>query len=162
MMRFLHNRPLLPLFCLFLLAACTNGERSYRITAVNYSKGLDTLFAKDKTDAFRNALQKATIEVTIADDTLMTVKGIPSMPELTLHRLKARKNSDMPKHTYRASDKDGYTLDISLSGRGFKDFTLKTRALYLFPEKIGADKLTLSPSDTRKWQATVEVKGEKE
>lgn len=144
------------------LMACTNGERSYKVTSVTYSKGLDTLFAKDKTEAFRKALQSTTLDVSIQDDTLMTVKGLPGFTTLTLHRLKARKNSDMPKYTYRAANKDGYTLDISLSGTGFKELTLRTRALYVFPEKIGADKLTLSASDTRKWQASIEVKGEKQ
>lgn len=147
---------------LSVLSGCTNGDRTYKVTSVNYSKGLDTLFAKEKTDAFRKALQNKTIEVSIKDDTLMIVKGLPTAESLTLHRVKVRKNSDLPKYTYRISDKDGNTLDISLSGRGFKNFTLKTRALYLFPEKIGTDKLTLSSSDTRKWQAGIEIKGEKQ
>lgn len=148
--------------CSCILTACTNGERSYKITSVTYSRGLDTLFAKDKTEAFRNALQDATLDITIQDDTLMTVKGFPTITTLTLYRLKARKNSDMPKYTYRTSDKDGNTLDISLSGTGFRKLTLKTRALYAFHEKIGSDKLTLSTSDTRKWQATIEIEGEKQ
>lgn len=147
---------------LSVFSSCTNGDRTYKVTSVNYSKGLDTLFAKDKTDAFKKALQNQTLEVSIKDDTLMIVKGLPTTESLTLHRVKVRKNSDMPKYTYRVSDKDGNTLDVSLSGRGFKNFTLKTRALYLFPEKIGANKLTLSSSDTRKWQASIEVKGEKQ
>lgn len=145
-----------------VLPSCTNGERSYKVTSVTYSKGLDTLFAKDKTGSFRKALQNATLDITIQDDTLMTVKGFPTAATLTLHRLKARKNSDMPKYTYRTSDKDGNTLDISLSGTGFKELTLKTRALYAFQEKISPDKLNLSASDTRKWQASIEVKGEKQ
>lgn len=148
-------------FAACLFAGCTNGTRSYKVTTVTYSKGLDTLFT-DKPAAFKKALQNATLEITIQDDTLMIVKGLPETPSLQLHRLKARKNSDMPKHTYRTSDKDGNALDISLSGTGFKDMTLKTRALYLFKDKIGTDKLTLSPADTRRWLATVEIKGEKE
>lgn len=145
----------------YLLAGCTNGTRTYKVTAVNYSKGMDTLFA-GKPAAFKKALQHTTLEITIQDDTLMIVKGLPETPSLQLHRLKARKNSDMPKHTYRTSDKDGNALDISLSGTGFKDMTLRTRALYLFKGNISTDKLTLSPSDTRRWLATVEIKGEKE
>lgn len=144
-----------------VLCSCTNGKRSYKLTTVTYSKGLDTIFTTEKVQAFRKAIPNATLEITIQDDTLMIVKGLPTISSLTLYRVKARKNSDMPKHTYRASDKDGNTLDVSLSGNGFKDLTLRTRALYLFPEKIGTDKLTLSPADIRKWQATVEIKGEK-
>lgn len=164
-MKKLRLGPLASLFLLtslLLLSACTNGKRSYKVTTITYSKGLDTLFAQDKTTAFKKALQGATIEVTIQNDTLMTVEGLPTRSGLTLHRVKARKNSDLPKYTYRATDKDGNTLDISLSERGFKQFTLRTRALYLFPEKIGSNKLTLSSSDMRKWQATIEVKGEKQ
>lgn len=167
-MKLIKKIQLLPLVSLFtvsgsfLFSGCTNGERSYKITDVNYSKGLDTLFSKDKTTAFKKALQNATLNVTIQDDTLMIVKGLPIAPEMTLHRVKVRKKSDLPKYTYRISDKNGNTLDISLSGRGFKDFTLRTRALYLFPEKIGTNTLTLSPSDMRKWQASVEMKGEKQ
>lgn len=147
---------------LSIFSGCTNGDRTYKVTSISYSKGLDTLFAKDKTDAFKKALQNQILEVSIKDDTLMLVKGLPTAESLTLHRVKVRKNSELPKYTYRISDKDGYTLDVSLSGRGFKNFTLKTRALYLFPEKIGTDKLALSPSDTRKWQASIEIKGEKQ
>lgn len=157
----LHLASLLVLLVAFSLCGCTNGNRSYKVTSVTYSKGIDTLFEQNKTTAFKNALLKTTLDITIQDDTLMLVKGFPMMPELKLHRIKARKNSDMPKYTYRISNQDGNTLDISLSGATFKELTIRTRALYLFPEKIGANKLALSSSDTRKWQATVEIKGEK-
>lgn len=144
-----------------LFTSCTNGERSYRITGVTFSKGMDSLFNRRKMADFKRNVQAATLEISIQNDTLMIVRGLPGSTELQLHRLKARKNSDMPKHTYRLSDKDGNTLDVSLSGTGFKKLTIRTRALILFPEKIGTDKLTLSASDQRKWLSTVEMNGEK-
>ncbi len=139
------------------LTACVNGERSYEITDITYSNGLDTLFSDGQAGKFKQQYTHSSVEITIKDDSVMTLKGLGFTPSLTLNKIAKRKEGKTPKNTYRAVDKQGNAFDVSLTGMNYGQLTIRTRGIYLFSKNLPTD----SANSSKRWLSTVEMKGKK-